>query len=485
MQDKRKFSDEIATRSRAGFAYLGMYLPNPDQVLKSLGRDITVYREIQTNPYVRGAIKNRLAGTLSLNWSIDRGKTKSRQAKIVEDLFADLDMQGIISSILDATQFGYQPLEIIWEQGKWWLPKAIIAKPPEWFLFGNTNELRFKSIAAPYAGEELPPNQFLLARQEATYNNPYGYADLSSCFWPVTFMKGDLTFWVRFLEKFGMPKIVGKHPRGTDPAEVTKQIADLDSIVQDGICSIPDDSSVELLEETGRAGTSAVYKDLIAECKNEISVVQLGHEGGFQSTPGKLGETGTSEAVRKDIVNADKKIVEAVFNEQLIPLIWELNFAGQAARPTFSMWEEEDIDESLSRRDAELSRTGVRFNPVYFQRNYGLQEDEFTIAEPTVAPAPEGPVAAFAEGADARNRGLDQVDGIVERVNEGADLSEWWSSVDKLLAQVTTMEELRDKLIDLYPEMKPEKLGNLLSQAFVEAELAGRFELLKDIGITK
>ncbi|MBN2189328.1 MAG: DUF935 family protein [Chitinispirillaceae bacterium] len=480
MKEKQTFSSELATRTRAGFAFYGMFLPNPDQVLKSLGRDITIYREIQTNPYVRGATKNRFSGTLSLNWSIDRGKTKSRQAKLIEDLFADFDIHSIISTILDATQFGYQPLEILWQRGRFWMPAKIVAKPPEWFCFGNDNELRFRSVARPYDGEELPGRKFLLARQEATYNNPYGYADLSSCFWPVTFMKGDLTFWVRFLEKFGMPKIVGKHPRSTDPAEVTKQIDDLDKIVQDGVCSIPDDSSVELLQETGRATTSAIYRDLIAECKNEISVVQLGHEGGFQSTPGELGGKEVASSVRADIINADKKIVEAVFNEQLIPWIWELNFgAGQAQRPIFSMWEDDDVDEALARRDAVLARDcGVKFKPGYFVREYGLKEDEFEVGEVTARTAPpQG--AQFAEGT---NRGLDQVDAMVEQANGQADLAEWWDTVEGLLKTVSTLDELRDKLIDLYPDMTAEKLGSVLGQAFAAAELAGRYELKRDIG---
>ncbi|MBN2188381.1 MAG: DUF935 family protein [Chitinispirillaceae bacterium] len=479
MPEIKKFSDEIATRTRAGFAFLGTFLPNPDQILKALGRDISIYREIKTNPYVRGAVKSRFAGTLSLNWSIDRGKTASRQAKLVEDLFEDLDMHGIIASILEATQFGYQPLEIVWQPGRYWLPKAIVGKPPEWFCFGNNNELRFRSIARPFDGEELPDKQFLLARQEASYDNPYGYADLSSCFWPVTFIKGDLTFWVRFLEKFGMPKVVGKHPRGTDPAEVTRQIDELDKIVQDGICSIPDDSSVELLQETGRTSTSGVYRDLIAECKNEISVVQLGHEGGFQSTPGKLGEQETSIAVREDIITADKKIVEAVFNEQLIPWIWDLNFAGTGERPVFSMWHEDDVDETLAKRDETLMRTGVRFKPVYIQRAYGLKEDEFEMTEP--APAREGAPASFAEknGVDP---GIGQVNAMVDRAIKEADFSELWKPVEKLVASAKSMEELRDGIMAITGDVKVETLAGLMTQAFAAAELAGRYELLKSCG---
>lgn len=483
MNEKHTFTSELATRTRAGFAFFGMYLPNPDQTLKVMGRDISLYREIEINPYVRGSIKNRKAGTLSLNWSIDRGKTRSRQVKLIEELFADMDMHGIISSILNATQYGYQPLELLWKRGRYWLPERIVEKPQEWFCFGNDNELRFKSNARPFDGEELPARKFLLARQEASYSNPYGVADLSCCFWPVTFMKGDLTFWVRFLEKFGMPKIVGKHPRGTDDTEVARQLEKLDGIVQDGIASIPDDSSVELLQETGRASTSAVFRDLIAECKNEISVVQLGHEGGFQSTPGELGGKDVAASVRKDIVNADKRLVEAVFNEQLIPWLWELNFgAGQAQRPSFTMWEEDDVDEALAKRDAVLSRDcGVRFKPIHFVREYGLKEDAFEVGEiPARTAPPQG--AQFAE---ETNQGIAQVDALVSQAVGDADFSEIWGPVEKLIASAKTMEELRDGVLDIAKDVPVEKLASVMAQAFSASELAGRYEILSECGKVK
>jgi len=214
--------------------------------------------------------------------------------------------------------------------------------------------------------------------------------------------------------------------------------------------------------------------------------VQLGHEGGFQSTPGKLGEAGTSVTVREDIVNADKKIVEAVFNEQLIPWIWELNFAGQAARPVFSRWEDDDIDEPLSRRDEALSRTGVRFKPVYFQRNYGLQEDEFTITEP-VSGTPAGQGSSFAEKDAAKNidPGRVQIEALTERLGNESDFAEIWAPIEKLIASAGSFEELRDGILELESKIPIDSIGNIMQKALAAAELSGRYELLKKLGKVK
>ncbi len=385
-------TQEIASRDRCDWSALSNWLPNPDPVLKKLGRDITIYKDLLSDPHVRGCVKNRKAGVLKLNWSIDRERSRSPQAEILEKLFQSFNMTAIISEMLDAAQFGFQPVEVMWaEKNGFLLPVNLIGKPPEWFNFEPyKNDLRLRTKINLFPGEEVPPMKFLIPRQERTYQNPYGFPDLSCCFWPVTFKRGGMKFWVRFIEKYGMPWPVGKTPRSEDPKESEQLLENLEKMVQDGIAVIPDDSSVEFLSTKTTIG-STLYRDFLQDCNAEISLVQLGHEGSTQSTPGKLGQNKTALAVREDIVNADKKIVEAAFN-MLIGWIWELNFTGD--KPVFSLWAEEDVDMAQSERDQILWRTGLKFKKEYFIRNYGYAEDEIVVGP---APAPQSGGATFAE----------------------------------------------------------------------------------------
>ncbi|EKD68586.1 MAG: hypothetical protein ACD_47C00537G0001, partial [uncultured bacterium] len=120
----------------------------------------------------------------------------------------------------------------------------MLGKPPEWFYFSQQNELLFRS-KANITGEAIPPKKFLLPVHQWSYNNPYGMALLSSCFWPVTFKKGGLKFWVMFTEKYGMPFIIAKQPRGIGEDETTKILEMLDNMVQDAIAVIPDDTTLD------------------------------------------------------------------------------------------------------------------------------------------------------------------------------------------------------------------------------------------------
>jgi hypothetical protein len=56
---------EIATRERSiDFYGLSGYLPNPDPVLKKMGKDIAVYRELMADAHVAACVESRRAGVL-------------------------------------------------------------------------------------------------------------------------------------------------------------------------------------------------------------------------------------------------------------------------------------------------------------------------------------------------------------------------------------------------------------------------------------
>lgn len=178
-------SDQIATRGRSiDFYALGMYLPNPDPVLKALGKDLKVYRELRADPHVGGSIRRRKAAVKALEWGLDRAKAKSRVARSIESIFADLDLSRIITEMLDAVLYGYQPMEVMWGKvGSYLVPVDVVGKPADWFVYDEGNQLCLRTKQSPIKGEELPQRKFLVPRQDPSYDNPYGFADLSMCFW--------------------------------------------------------------------------------------------------------------------------------------------------------------------------------------------------------------------------------------------------------------------------------------------------------------
>ena len=474
---KKHLSEEIATRKRSlNYYSLAMsYLPDPDIVLKKQGKDMKVYKELLCDSHVFACVQSRKAGVLSLEWEINRGLDKDETAEKVIETIKKLDIYKLINDILDATLFGFQPIEIIWGRvDNLVLPIELKAKPSEWFCFDDENQLKFRT-KEHYFGEELPPKKFLCPQSNPSYENPYGERTLSRVFWPVTFKKGGLKFWVIFTEKYGIPHLIGKHPRGASEEETDRLAGLLEQMVQDAIAVIPDDSSVEI-QEANKSSSAEIFEKLIDKMNAEISKAILG-----QTLTTEVGSTGsyaasnTHFAVRQDIIDADKKMVEKTIN-QLIQWIYEINFSNKDV-PVFEMFEVEDIDLGLAQRDKILSETGVKFTKDYFIKNYGLEEEDFDIREDIIPATPQ--FSQFKE--EPEPEGQVQVDDLFKFLSETELDKQSQAMLSPLLAlfeSCDNFEDARELLTD--SNLQTKQLQQSIQKAMFLCELQGRKDGLDD-----
>jgi len=478
---------EIATRKNAqAFSQLNLALPDPDPVLKKQRKDIAIYRDLLADAHVWACIQSRKSGVMGLEWEIDRGKAKSRLAKFIQDLFEDWDIYQIMNDILEAPLYGYQPIEVVWEKvGSYLLPTKIQAKPPEWFQFDSENQLRY---APPYQqqspppglqkdniGYLLPPYKFLLPRYNATYHNPYGERILARVFWPVTFKKGGLKFWVIFSEKYGMPYLIGKHPRGIGDQEIQKLADALEAMIQDAVAAVPDDSSIELVEATGKSASADVYRNLIELCNAEISKAILG-----QTLTTEVGSRGSYAAskthfdVRQDIIDADKRLVEKTLNE-LISWIVEINFGNQTP-PQFILYQEEEVDKTLAERDQILTNTGLRFTKEYYMKTYGFEENDIEISGEQPGTTPIA-MQEFASAIQKRQNPQQLIDELLDALGDDELQEQMDAILEPVLQQIQNgkdYNEIMENLAAQYPKMNTDKLMEFLQRAIFISEIWGR-----------
>jgi len=469
---------EIAVRSRS-MDWWGLFgfLPDPDPVLAKLGLDLSVYRELLADAHVWSCYDSRKSGALSCEWEVRAGgdsRADKTAASLADEVMADMDVYQVVTDMLDAPFFGMAPIEITWAAvGGRWLPAKIEGKPAEWFVFGEQNDLRFLSMANQTEGEELPAGKFLLPRHHASYLNPYGERVLSRCFWPVAFKKGGFKFWAVFTEKFGMPWMIGKVPRATGDADRARLLGSLTQMVQDAVAVINDDEAITALEFKSTTASADIYEKLISAGNREVSKAILGQTlsteldkgGSYAATAGHL-------EVRADIVDKDKRMVKAAF-DQLFAWIAALNVPN-AAPPEFAWYEEDDVQADRAERDAKLSLQGVRFTPAYYQRAYNLEEADFVIA----AAGGNAPAEFAEEKADAADRYA-----AAAEAQTGTIMAELLAPVADLLETAGTLEEVRDGLIALYPDMAAGRIGDLMQQALAAAELAGRYEIAQGVDL--
>ena len=484
-----KLTTEVATR-RSVAPWLAIYeaLPNPDPVLRKTSNRIDILHEIRREPHVKACTRSRKSGVAQRLWKIERENASENAARTIELIFKNLrgsdnrgNVRTVIREMLDGWGYGYLPLEILWErQGNLIVPSAVVGKPPEWFSFGRDNELRLKKSNS-IKTEEVEPYKFLLARSEASYNNPYGEAEFSLAFWPVTFKKGGIKHWAVFLETFGMPHAIGKVPRNAEKKERDDLQEALGLLIRDAAAVVPDDASVELLEAAAKGATSDLYEKHARYHDGEISKVILGHAAAADSTPGRLGnETGAMD-VRADIINDDSSMVMECFDE-LIRYIHELNPSLGVVRPRFELYDEEDVDADRADRDFKLMNSNrIILKKKYFTRCYDIREDEIEVDESIQTPqpgnpsrpaAPSEPPPEFAAGQD----GQDAIDDLADCIDIDELRSQALPLVQPILDLVemaSGYDEVEAGLLRLYPDMNSAQLEKKLQLAMLLAHTQG------------
>lgn len=488
-QSKRnlQLAKEVATRNVAEYITGLDYLPNPDTILQKNGGNIKVYREM-VDAHLDAVKNKRFASITSRAWTIDGSKGDAKKAQFIEEYLWNIDLRNTISQMLEAIGFGFAVHEIVWnavqtEIGVLILPTAIKDRKQEWFKFGNDGELLLQKKDS--TREQMPDRKFLVTRNRPTVTNPYGNAVYSRCFWPLAFKKGGLKFWMLFVEKYGMPKAIGKVPPTATEKEQQDFLKMLVGLVRDAVAVIPQTGSVELLE-TRLSGTNP-HSEIIAWADKAMSKAWLGETLTTEQTSsgGTQAMATVHNDVRADLALDDAAMIESSIN-QLIRWIYEINWPNEKEIPWMNIILPEDLQQARLERDVKLTQLGVKFNAQYITDVYGIDEKYFEMleAQPQASmfaehdPKPNKP--------KVRNTSHElrkQVNEFTEHLADECEKIDFLAPIRELVENAKSLEEVRDKLGGCYGEMPMEKIEEEMEQAFIAADLAGRFTLLRKAGI--
>jgi len=489
-QKREEMAGEFATRDRSVDSYLSILgvLPDPDPILRKLDANGTILNDLMADDQVTSVVQTRKVGTLNREWRIEPGNhsgaepdalSKKAAAAFGEDLNS-LNIFNFISQVLDAPYFGMTPIEIIYApRGGLWHIGELRCLPAAWFRFDRQNQPRFLSMNDMLNGEPLPENKFVLALHFPTYENPYGLRLLSRCFWPVTFKKGGVTFWMKFLEKFGIPHTIGKYKEGTSNEKKAEILTNLRNMVQDAVAVIPEGTAIDVLNASGKAsGSDGSFSALKDAMEAGISKVILGQTltTEMPKEGGSYAASKTHENVLNSYRECDARLVKDAI-EQIAWIYCQVNFPG-AANPLFVWHEEDDPLKEFAERDKTLHETGVRFKKKYVSRVYSIPEDEFEMAA-DAAPAPGG--NQFAESALEENqRILDEI--MADVIPEGAGAA--GKVIEQIMAAVneaTGYDDLSARLAGIFPRMKGERFQAILERAMYAAEMMGIDAAAQDV----
>ena len=478
-KDKRdlQLAKEVATRNVAEFVTGLDYLPNPDTILKNNGGNIKVYREM-IDAHLDAVKNKRFASITSRAWTIDGSKGDQKKAKFVEEYLWNIDLRNVISQMLEAIGFGYAVHEIVWntvqtDLGTLILPTAIKDRKQEWFKFDSDSKLLLQTNDG--SRREMPERKFLVTRNRPTTANPYGNAVYSRCFWPLAFKKGGLKFWMLFVEKYGMPKAIGKVPPTATEKEQQDFLKMLVGLVRDAVAVIPQTGSVELLE--AGAANANPHKAIVDWADQAMSKAWLGETLTTEQTSsgGTQAMATVHNDVRADLALDDAAMIESSIN-QLIRWIYEINWPNEKEIPWMNIILPEDLQEARLNRDIKLTQLGVKFNAQYITDIYGIDEKYFEMTEVQ----PQGGMFAehdddchcFAEGG---------IKTKIEKMIQDLSAEDLQEQIEELARPIIDLaehcgnyEQFEEELYKILPNLSSKKMDDAVTKCLLLSEMQGR-----------
>lgn len=469
--------------------YTGPLLYPYDSVLRNRGNyDLQIYEQVFSDSEVQATFTQRQSALVQCEWRVDAGgdrRIDKKAAAWMQQQLQKLRWDNTTQKMHYGLFYGYGVAELIYgRDGDKIGISAIKVRNRRRFRYGKEGDLRLLTHASMFEGIPCERPYFWdFCCGADNDDEPYGLGLAHHLYWPVLFKRNGIKFWLIFLEKFGMPTVVGSYDENaTDGEKVALLQAARAFQVDSGI--IKPKSMDLVLEEASRSGT-ADYRALHDAMNASIQKTTLGQTASTQGTPGKLGNEDLQGDVRGDLVKADADLICESFNQQIIPQLMAWNFPD-AELPR--VWRVTEADEDLNtraERDDKIHTWGFKPTLAYVHETYGGEWVEKSPAAPGPddpddpdtpgrADPPLPPGAQFAEGAGQATPAAaiaNQLDTLAQPGVVG-----WVDQLATMADTATTLEELRAMIVAAYDDLPEDQVAIALAEAMQAAQAAGRFD---------
>lgn len=485
--DKVLKTELAGVESDPAFLRVMSVLPNPDAILRRLGRSEDVYSRIMLDAHVMGDLRSIRSDLLSYESRIVPGGDSPddiRAFELCERVFNRPPAPGWRWQDMHWYNYGailkgYAVPEVIWgaELGGF-IPQQIIPRAQRRFMFTPGHELRLLTRDAPAEGVAVDDMKFLLARHMPDPDNPYGLSVLSACFWPWTFKHAGLRFFAKFAEKYGLPWAIAEYEATGTSADTTKRNEVLDQLanmVEDALAAVPSGTKVELIES--KSSGAAIHERLVMVCNKEMSkalttqamVAELdgaGARAASQTAQDRQAQTGES----------DRELVAEPWCE-LCRWITVRNFPN-AQPPRF-----EYFNEAEARKDwAEVFDTSRKY--LNIPASFAHDRLQIPLADDgdDILPAGDSqPPSLFSSPKNKQQfalTGLPELD-AVSNVLDAIKPEELQGQAEEIIKPIFSFitehgDDALDRLGEVYTQLTFEQLSTLVARVIFCGEIWGR-----------
>lgn len=492
--------NEIASAATDFNIYQGFLeqLANPDEVLRlECGGDISVYDNIGRDSRVGSGLRTRALAVVGKEWEPTPYSDSAEDEAIatyVKQVFLGFPFDRARRALLrGGTLKGFAISEVMWDYSERDVfIKDMIHRHQRRITFNTSGEILLKTIEYPMGMNVSVRNGLPLRKfQHVTFGDevetPFGVGLGRELYWPWWFKKNGIKFWMMFCDKFAGPTAVGEYEQGASIEDQNKLLSAAQAVHSNNAIIYPKGMSLSLLE-AARSGNISTYRELADFMNDEMTICILGQTATTTGKPGAMGDADEQADVRADIVKADADALCEALNSENGVVRWlvDYQFPGRKNKRAYpQIWikcDDEQDELTVAERDAKRSeaieKSGSRLTPVYFKRRYNLEDDEIETAPSTTSPPATGNPSFAEQSQPTADNAL--FTALAAQTSGGPAVT-LLDAAEALLRQVNSLEEFRDRLIDLYSASEPERLADLLAQMGMLANLAGRLDVSDEI----
>lgn len=453
-------------------------MPDGDEVLRKAGVTRPRLKVMMYDDEIYQCVEKRQDKLESAPWRIE--PTDRPESKILMDHLREWWSE-IVLGAQNARWYGYSVLETIYSKpedpclhidGNTITPfigfKWIGEKPMQWYEPKNDGRLILLANYNSTRQDQEVDQRFkhFLTRCKSTYENPLGEALLSRLYWVWFFKNSGFKFWAKFVEKFGLPMMVGKTVGKTEDMRDALLRAHASSVLALGTTD-----SVEIQAANNSGNSSQTFETFDKNLERRIQKVILGQtltSGTDNSGSRSLGE------VHLEVQNAKYKADIRMIMPTIQAIINALCDINGWERHRVIIGEEKSLEEPKADRDVKLKNAGAVLTPQYFKREYGL-EDGDVIEQPQTAfnQFTALPRQAFNFKATANKLSPEQQE--VEELTDGQDELQLLKpdQVKELVFKSDSPESLAYNLMQLIPGATQTQFTANLDQALYAADVLG------------
>ncbi|MCP4354929.1 MAG: DUF935 family protein [Proteobacteria bacterium] len=460
--------NEVASYKSQPFnsSFDGLLSPE-DFVLMESNKNYKAYDRLELDPEVKTAFNKRKMAIGARNWEVKPASKNDKDIKIAEfvrDNFKNINLNHIAMKLADAVFKGFSAGEIMWERTSQGIKiQNIKLRQQDRFNFDEDGNLRLKTKVNYLKGEVVPERKFIVHTCGDKYDNPYGVGLGQNLYWLVFFKNQDMQFWLKFLEKFGNPTVVGKYSTESEKVAIENAVR---MIQNDTGLVVPKDAIIEILQNDAKNSTDS-YKVLLDYLDKQIVKLILGET--LTTDVGNVGSKAAGSVhndVRLELVRSDLNLLAETLNTTLIKWLVDFNFDTTVYPKIHWIVEEKEDLNARADRDKKLFEMGYQATEEYIEQTYGKgfeRVEQFKEVESK-------------EFSDPEEKELDLEDQIVEETSKqaGKIIDSSYNRLKHIVKTSKTLEQVSDRIDLEFKDLSGNEFAYVMQDAMLLADLVGQ-----------